>query len=326
LYDKFDRHVGLIVTAFLSFTAFYEVGLSNSSVSVDLFSWIDSEYFLVSWGFTFDSLTVSMLIPIVFISSLVHMYSISYMGADPHTQRFFSYLSAFTFCMLLLVCGDNLLVLFVGWEGVGVCSYLLISFWFTRIAATKSAIQAIVTNKVGDWGMSIALFAIIFVFGNLDFSNIFSLAPYINTDILTFISLCILIGVMAKSAQLGLHAWLPTAMEGEITNNNFNLKKTIMTFIKDIKLISNNSKFINTSKEQNLGSKSLIWVYDINKQTLVENAPFSSKSACAKALSINRHTIASYLDKDKILNHKWIFSFNPLDIESLSKWLINSTV
>jgi NADH-ubiquinone oxidoreductase chain 5 len=212
--SQFITTFGLIVTCLLSFTAFYEVGLNQSSVSVDLFSWIDSEYFLVKWGFTFDSLTVSMLIPIVFISSLVHMYSIGYMGADPHTQRFFSYLSAFTFCMLLLVCGDNLLVLFVGWEGVGVCSYLLISFWFTRIAATKSAIQAIVTNKVGDWGMSIALFAIIFVFGNLDFSNLFSLAPYINTDILTFICLCILIGVMAKSAQLGLHAWLPTAMEG----------------------------------------------------------------------------------------------------------------
>jgi NADH-ubiquinone oxidoreductase chain 5 len=219
--SQFITTFGLIVTCILSFTAFVEVGLNSSPVSVDLFSWIDSEYFLVSWGFTFDSLTVSMLIPIVFISSLVHMYSISYMGADPHTQRFFSYLSAFTFCMLLLVCGDNLLVLFVGWEGVGVCSYLLISFWFTRIAATKSAIQAIVTNKVGDWGMSIALFAIIFVFGNLDFSNLFSLAPYINTDILTFISLCILIGVMAKSAQLGLHAWLPTAMEGEINPNYF---------------------------------------------------------------------------------------------------------
>jgi hypothetical protein len=121
LYDKFDRHVGLIITCLLSFTAFYEVGLNSSSASIDLFSWIDSEYFLVSWGFTFDSLTVSMLIPIVFISSLVHMYSISYMGADPHTQRFFSYLSAFTFCMLLLVCGDNLLVLFVGWEGVHNC-------------------------------------------------------------------------------------------------------------------------------------------------------------------------------------------------------------
>ena len=112
--SQFITTFGLIITACLSFIAFYEVGLNSSSVSINLFNWIDSEYFLVSWGFLFDSLTVSMLIPIVFISSLVHMYSISYMGTDPHTQRFFSYLSAFTFCMLLLVCGDNLLVLFVG--------------------------------------------------------------------------------------------------------------------------------------------------------------------------------------------------------------------
>lgn len=112
--SQFITTFGLIFTACLAFIAFYEVGLNSSSVSIHLFNWIDSEYFLVSWGFLFDSLTVSMLIPVVFISSLVHLYSIGYMGADPHTQRFFSYLSAFTFSMLLLVCGDNLLVMFVG--------------------------------------------------------------------------------------------------------------------------------------------------------------------------------------------------------------------
>jgi NADH-ubiquinone oxidoreductase chain 5 len=204
----------LVLTALLAFVAFYEVGLCQSPVSIKLMSWIDSEFMLVSWGFNYDSLTVSMLLPVLIVSALVHIYSISYMGEDPHNQRFFSYLSMFTFFMLMLVTGDNYLVMFIGWEGVGISSYLLINFWFTRLQANKAAIKALVMNRVGDWGFSIGLWAIFWTFGNLDFTTVFSLAPFMDEDLITVISICLLIAAMGKSAQIGLHTWLPDAMEG----------------------------------------------------------------------------------------------------------------
>src|ERR1700730_3348074 len=204
----------LVLTALLAFVAFYEVGLCQSPVSIKLMSWIDSEFMLVSWGFNYDSLTVSMLLPVLIVSALVHIYSISYMGEDPHNQRFFSYLSMFTFFMLMLVTGDNYLVMFIGWEGVGISSYLLINFWFTRLQANKAAIKALVMNRVGDWGFSIGLWAIFWAFGNLDFTTVFSLAPFMNEELITVISICLLIAAMGKSAQIGLHTWLPDAMEG----------------------------------------------------------------------------------------------------------------
>jgi NADH-ubiquinone oxidoreductase chain 5 len=204
----------LVLTALLAFVAFYEVGLCQSPVSIKLMSWIDSEFMLVSWGFNYDSLTVSMLLPVLIVSALVHIYSTSYMGEDPHNQRFFSYLSMFTFFMLMLVTGDNYLVMFIGWEGVGISSYLLINFWFTRLQANKAAIKALVMNRVGDWGFSIGLWALFWAFGNLDFTTVFSLAPFMNEELITIISICLLIAAMGKSAQIGLHTWLPDAMEG----------------------------------------------------------------------------------------------------------------
>lgn len=155
-----------------------------------------------------------MLIPVLIISSLVHIYSIGYMSTDPHNQRFFSYLSLFTFMMILLVTGNNYLLMFVGWEGVGVCSYLLVNFWFTRIAANQSSISAFLTNRVGDCFLTVGMFAVAWSMGNLDYGTIFSLAPFINEDIIVFIGICLLIGAMAKSSQVGLHVWLPMAMEG----------------------------------------------------------------------------------------------------------------
>lgn len=204
----------LIITASLALVAFYEVGLCQSPVSVKLMSWIDSEFLFVSWGFIYDSLTVSMLLPVLLVSALVHIYSIGYMSEDPHNQRFFSYLSMFTFFMLMLVSGDNYLLMFIGWEGVGISSYLLINFWFTRLQANKAAIKALVTNRIGDYFFSIGLFALFWTFGNLDYSTIFSLAPVIDQDIITIIGVCLLLAAMGKSAQLGLHGWLPDAMEG----------------------------------------------------------------------------------------------------------------
>nr|QDG01254.1 NADH dehydrogenase subunit 5 [Scytalidium sp.] len=204
----------VIVTTLLAIVAFFEVGLNSIPVSINLFRWIDSESLNILWGFNFDSLTVSMLIPVLIVSSLVHVYSIGYMAHDPHNQRFFSYLSLFTFMMIILVTANNFLLMFVGWEGVGVCSYLLISFWFTRIAANQSSMSAFLTNRVGDCFLTVGMFAILWTFGNIDYSTVFSLAPFINENIITIIGICLIIGAMAKSSQVGLHVWLPMAMEG----------------------------------------------------------------------------------------------------------------
>lgn len=204
----------VIITTFLSTLTFIEVGLNDISVSLQLFRWVDSESLNVLWSFHFDSLTVSMLIPVLVVSSLVHVYSIGYMSHDPHNQRFFSYLSLFTFMMIILVTSDNYLLMFVGWEGVGVCSYLLVSFWFTRIAANQSSISAFLTNRVGDCFLTIGMFAILWSFGNIDYSTVFSIAPFISTNLIIVIGVCLLIGAMAKSSQIGLHVWLPMAMEG----------------------------------------------------------------------------------------------------------------
>nr|YP_010390764.1 NADH dehydrogenase subunit 5 [Fusarium boothii]UPX01447.1 NADH dehydrogenase subunit 5 [Fusarium boothii]UPX01501.1 NADH dehydrogenase subunit 5 [Fusarium boothii]UPX01557.1 NADH dehydrogenase subunit 5 [Fusarium boothii] len=206
--------LSIMITTILAIFSFFEVGFNNNPVSINLFKWLDNESFNMVWNFQFDSLTVSMLIPVLIISSLVHFYSIGYMSSDPHNQRFFSYLSLFTFMMIILVTGNNYLVMFVGWEGVGVCSYLLVSFWFTRIAANQSSLSAFLTNRVGDAFLMIGMFILLWTLGTLDYSTVFSLAPYINENITTIIGICLLIGAMAKSSQVGLHIWLPMAMEG----------------------------------------------------------------------------------------------------------------
>jgi NADH-ubiquinone oxidoreductase chain 5 len=204
----------VISTTLLSIITYFEVGFNNIPVTIHLFRWVDSEYLNIAWGFNFDSLTVSMLIPVLIVSSLVHIYSISYMSHDPHNQRFFSYLSLFTFMMIILVTANNYLLMFVGWEGVGVCSYLLVSFWFTRIAANQSSLSAFLTNRVGDCLLTVGMFIILWSFGNIDYYTVFSLAPYFNDNLITIIGICLLIGAMAKSSQVGLHVWLPLAMEG----------------------------------------------------------------------------------------------------------------
>jgi NADH-ubiquinone oxidoreductase chain 5 len=204
----------VIITTILAIFAFLEVGLNQTAVNIELFRWIDAESLNIKWSFNFDSLTVSMLIPVLIVSSLVHVYSIGYMSHDPHNQRFFSYLSLFTFMMIILVTADNFLLMFVGWEGVGVCSYLLVSFWFTRIAANQSSISAFLTNRVGDCFLTIGMFAILWSYGNLDYNTVFSLAPYYSENVVIIIGICLLIGAMAKSSQVGLHVWLPMAMEG----------------------------------------------------------------------------------------------------------------
>ena len=204
----------LAISAVLSIVAFYEVVLCHSPVTISLANWFQSEILSVSWSFTFDTLSISIIATVLLISSLVHLYSIDYMSADPHNQRFFSYLSLFTFFMIILLAGDNYFIMFLGWEGIGVCSYLLINFWFTVIEANKSAMQSFIVNRVGDMALSVSFFAMFFLFGNIDFPTVFSLAPTANEAALTLIGILLLIGGMGKSAQIGLNTWLPTAMAG----------------------------------------------------------------------------------------------------------------
>jgi len=214
----------LLFTFLISLFCFYEVGLSNSVVYLKLMVWIDSELLNVDWGFLFDSLTVTMCCVVTFISLLVHLYSTEYMSHDPHLPRFMSYLSLFTFFMLILVSADNYIQMFVGWEGVGLCSYLLINFWFTRIQANKAAIKAMIVNRIGDFGLSLGILTLFIQFKAVDYATIFSLVPfYANENFLflnfefnslSLISFFLLIGAVGKSAQLGLHTWLPDAMEG----------------------------------------------------------------------------------------------------------------
>ena len=146
----------VLFSAVLATFAFYEVAIAGSPVYVYLCNWIETDYLTIDWEFKFDQLTVAMFIPVLYISSLIHIFSTDYMAEDPHNQRFFSYLSLFTFFMLILVAGANYFVMFVGWEGIGVVSYLLINFWFTRIQANKSAILALTMNRVGAWGSRIS--------------------------------------------------------------------------------------------------------------------------------------------------------------------------
>nr|QPC56052.1 NADH dehydrogenase subunit 5 [Ophiocordycipitaceae sp.]QUT09486.1 NADH dehydrogenase subunit 5 [Ophiocordycipitaceae sp.]QUT09514.1 NADH dehydrogenase subunit 5 [Ophiocordycipitaceae sp.]QUT13244.1 NADH dehydrogenase subunit 5 [Ophiocordycipitaceae sp.]DAJ12168.1 TPA_asm: NADH dehydrogenase subunit 5 [Ophiocordycipitaceae sp.] len=206
--------LSLVLATILAIIGFLEIGISNNPVSINIFKWLDSESFNMWWNFHFDSVTVSMLIPVLVISSLVHFYSIGYMSNDTHNQRFFSYLSLFTFMMIILVTGDNYLLMFVGWEGVGVCSYLLVSFWITRMAANQSSLSAFLTNRVGDCLLTIGMLSILWSLGNLDYSQVFSVISFSNENVISIIGICLLIGANAKSSQLGLHIWLPQAMEG----------------------------------------------------------------------------------------------------------------
>nr|QCW06935.1 NADH dehydrogenase subunit 5 [Drechslerella brochopaga] len=210
----------VILTTLLAIIAYIEVGLNNIPVSIQLFRWVDSESLNIYWAFHFDALTVSMLLPVLVVSSLVHLYSIGYMEKDPHIQRFFSYLSLFTFMMVVLVTADNYLL-------VGVCSYLLVNFWYTRIAANQSSISALLTNRVGDCFLTIGMFALLLVFGNLDYATVFSLGPYISENVVTLICICLLIGAMAKSSQLGLHVWLPMAFVNAEGCFSIDLKKSL---------------------------------------------------------------------------------------------------
>jgi proton-translocating NADH-quinone oxidoreductase chain L len=231
IFGRFLGKGACYITTFNTFISFclscvmgFDAISKGLTYKIILSPWIYSDMLKVNWAFQFDSLTFVMLFVITFISTLVHLYSMEYMESDPHLIRFMSYLSLFTFFMLILVTADNFLQMFVGWEGVGLSSFLLINFWYTRIQANKAAIKAMLVNRVGDFAILFALFLIYYVFNSLDYDIVFSLCSSVNTDYFSFfglklnyidfITFLLFLGAMGKSAQFGLHTWLPDAMEG----------------------------------------------------------------------------------------------------------------
>lgn len=212
----------MLLTCIICYFVFYETVYTPCYITLS--PWIISGSFELYWDFIFDTLTSTMLVVVVTISTVVHFYSVSYMSHDPHINRFMSYLSLFTFFMIVLVTANNFIQMFVGWEGVGLCSYLLINFWYTRIQANKAAIKAMLVNRVGDLNIIFAIVTIFYLFKSVDYSTVFALAyNFVNTtisifnydiNILNLICIFIFMGAVGKSAQVGLHVWLPDAMEG----------------------------------------------------------------------------------------------------------------
>ena len=224
LFSEITTSLFVSISAVLSIFVFWNGIQNNIYGNYLVFEWITSGEFTANWSINIDPLSSVMLVVVTFVSALVHIYSIGYMSHDPHKPRFMSYLSLFTFSMLALVVSDNFLQLFFGWEGVGLCSYLLIGFWFKKETANNAAIKAFIVNRIGDFGLAIAIFLIFFFFGTINFEEAFQATSQysekklvffgIEVNLITLICIFLFIGAMGKSAQFLLHTWLPDAMEG----------------------------------------------------------------------------------------------------------------
>ncbi|MFL2886763.1 MAG: NADH-quinone oxidoreductase subunit L [Candidatus Pelagibacter sp.] len=225
--DKFSQTLTSLcvsISAILSMIIFFKVINYGYVNNLLIATWINSGSLKVNWSINIDALSSVMLVVVTVISSLVHIYSVGYMSEDPHKSRFMSFLSLFTFAMLTLVTSDNFIQLFFGWEGVGLCSYFLIGFWFKKKSANAAAIKAFIVNRVGDFGLALGIFLIFYLFGTVNYNEVFQRIPEILTKELVFIGIsinavnliCLLLflGAMGKSAQIFLHTWLPDAMEG----------------------------------------------------------------------------------------------------------------
>jgi len=214
----------LCLCAIFSWVIFWGFLHEGHDAEITLLPWITSGALKAAWSIRLDALTAVMLVVVNTVSALVHVYSLGYMSHDEHQPRFFAYLSLFTFAMLMLVTSNNLIQMFFGWEGVGLASYLLIGFWYTRESANAAAIKAFVVNRVGDFGFALGIFGVFMVYGSVEFPVIFAHAPdavgktihFLGYDFDTLTTLCLLLfmGAMGKSAQFLLHTWLPDAMEG----------------------------------------------------------------------------------------------------------------
>ena len=215
---------GLVISALLSIVVFADVALGGNARTTELVTWIDSGAFELSWALRVDTLTAVMFCVVTIVSAIVHVYSIGYMAEDKSIPRFMAYLSLFTFFMLMLVSADNFVQMFFGWEGVGLASYLLIGFWYDRPSANAAAMKAFLVNRVGDVGFALGVAGAFVLFGAVQFDLVFGMVEGrmdvvvnifgIEANALTAICLLLFVGAMGKSAQLGLHTWLPDAMEG----------------------------------------------------------------------------------------------------------------
>ncbi len=224
LFPEILTSLSVTVSAILSMIVFWNGIQNNDYGNYQILEWVNSGNFIANWTINIDPLSSVMLVVVTFVSALVHIYSIGYMSHDPHKPRFMSYLSLFTFSMLVLVVSDNFLQLFFGWEGVGLCSYLLIGFWYKKESANNAAIKAFVVNRIGDFGLAIAIFLIFLFFGTVNFNEVFLLVEQLSTkkliflglesNLITLVCIFLFIGAMGKSAQFLLHTWLPDAMEG----------------------------------------------------------------------------------------------------------------
>lgn len=215
---------GMVISAVLSVAVFAQVALGDSNITVPIAEWFHVGDFKIDWALRVDPLTAVMLVVVTSVSTVVHLYSVGYMSHDHHKPRFMCYMSLFTFSMLMLVTADNFIQLFFGWEGVGLCSYLLIGFWFQKDSANAASMKAFIVNRVGDFGFALGIAATFLVFGSVQFDEVFKQVPEFANQVSSFwglglnvmdmICLLLFIGAMGKSAQLGLHTWLPDAMEG----------------------------------------------------------------------------------------------------------------
>src|SRR6476620_4119221 len=218
-------HSVTIFSVLLSFLAscvvFFRV-LEGETLNTTVYTWLTAADYRFEIGFLVDRLTALMMVVVTFVSLMVHIYTIGYMADDPGYKRFFSYISLFTFSMLMLVMSNNFLQLFFGWAAVGLVSYLLIGFWFTRPTAIFANMKAFIVNRVGDFGFILGIGLIVFWFGTLDYREVFAKGgdlaqlafPASDWRLITVICICLFIGAMGKSAQFPLHVWLPDSMEG----------------------------------------------------------------------------------------------------------------
>jgi len=214
----------MVLAAALGIVMFIDVALDGNGRTIDVFSWMASGSFEVAWALRFDTLSGVMVAMVSLVAACIHVYSVGYMSHDPSIPRFMAYLNFFTFFMLMLVTSDNFVQMFFGWEGVGLCSYLLIGFWYDRPAANAAAIKAFVVNRVGDFGFALGIFGVFLLYDAVGFDTVFAATPekadtyfeFLGHNVHALTTLCILlfIGAMGKSAQIGLHTWLPDAMEG----------------------------------------------------------------------------------------------------------------
>ncbi|MDQ1310939.1 MAG: NADH-quinone oxidoreductase subunit, partial [Pseudomonadota bacterium] len=217
--------LGVAISFGLSAKVFWDLLGGAPAFDGPVYTWLVSDGLRMEIGFLVDRLSALMMVVVTFVSLMVHVYTIGYMHEDPGYTRFFSYISLFTFAMLMLVMSNNLLQLFFGWEAVGLVSYLLIGFWYTRPTAIVANLKAFLVNRVGDFGFLLGIAGIAYLTGSLHYAEIFGqadaiaaasfeLIPGVAWSAITVICICLFIGAMGKSAQVPLHVWLPDSMEG----------------------------------------------------------------------------------------------------------------